>query len=48
MDDDEFLTILASLEKLSEHPIAHAIIENAEEKKLTLRDVADFEIIQGK
>lgn len=48
MDDDKFLMILASLEKLSEHPIAHAIIENAEEKKLALKDVTDFEIIQGK
>lgn len=48
MEEGDFLTLLASLEKLSEHPIAHAIIENAKEKNLILKEVTDFEIIQGK
>ncbi|MEK9160204.1 MAG: heavy metal translocating P-type ATPase [Patescibacteria group bacterium] len=46
--DDELLSILASLEKKSEHPIAHAILNAATEKKLSLHTVADFEGIKGK
>lgn len=43
----EFLSILASLEKKSEHPIAHSIVNYAEEK-LKLKNVSDFKSIQGK
>ncbi|QQR54566.1 cadmium-translocating P-type ATPase [Candidatus Peregrinibacteria bacterium] len=46
--DDELLSILASLEKKSEHPIAHAILNAATEKKLSLHTVTDFEGIKGK
>ncbi len=46
--DDELVSILASLEKKSEHPIAHAIVTYVQEKKLTIEDVSDFEGIQGK
>lgn len=45
---EELISILASLEKKSEHPIAHAIVNYAEEKKLNIDDVSDFEGIQGK
>lgn len=48
MDEAEFLTLLASLEKHSEHPLAHAITTAANEKTLSLRHVENFEIIQGK
>lgn len=46
--DDEIASILASLENKSEHPIAHAIVSYAKEKKLPIRDVQHFEIIKGK
>lgn len=48
MSDDEFIGILASLEHKSEHPIAHAVVNFAKEKELSLRDVSTFEVLQGK
>ncbi|MFH1657088.1 MAG: heavy metal translocating P-type ATPase [bacterium] len=42
------LVIAASIEKNSEHPLAKAIIEKAQEKELKLFDVTDFEAIVGK
>lgn len=48
MSDDEFITILATLENKSEHPIAYAVVNFATEKNLTLKDVSTFEIIQGR
>ena len=44
----EFISIIASLEKKSEHPIAHAILNYAEEKKIATEIVADFKNIEGK
>jgi Cu+-exporting ATPase len=46
--DEELVSILASLEKKSEHPIAHAIVNYAQEKKITVSDISNFEGIQGK
>lgn len=46
-DDNEILSILASLEKRSEHPIAHAIAKHAESKNIKLLDIQNFEIIRG-
>jgi len=46
--DEELISILASLEKKSEHPIAHAIVNYAEEKNSTIFEVSGFEGIQGK
>ncbi|MBP6942759.1 MAG: cadmium-translocating P-type ATPase [Candidatus Buchananbacteria bacterium] len=46
--DEELVAILASLEKKSEHPIAHAIVKYVQEKKLSIEDVSNFEGIQGK
>jgi len=48
LGEPEFISILASLEKKSEHPIAHAIVNYAEEKKLKLESVSSFESIKGK
>jgi Cu2+-exporting ATPase/Cu+-exporting ATPase len=48
LTNDELISVLASLEKKSEHPIASAIVTYANEKKLTFRPVADFEAIKGK
>ena len=46
--DDELISIISSLEKKSEHPIAHAIVKYAQEKNLTIEDVSNFEGISGK
>ncbi|MGC3978533.1 MAG: heavy metal translocating P-type ATPase [Paludibacteraceae bacterium] len=43
MDDNEILKIAASLEKLSEHPLANAVLEKADELKLTLYAVEEFQ-----
>ena len=43
----ELLAVLASLEKRSEHPIAHAVIAYAEQEKIGLLPVEDFEAIKG-
>jgi len=46
--DEELVSILASLEKKSEHPIAHAIVNYALEKNFKIENVSGFEGIQGK
>ncbi len=46
--DTEVLTILASLERKSEHPIAHAITQYAKTNGSVEKSVQEFEIIKGK
>ncbi len=46
--EQEIVSVLATLEKKSEHPIAHAIVSYADERKITTGTVTDFENIQGK
>jgi Cu2+-exporting ATPase/Cu+-exporting ATPase len=46
--DEEILAILTALENKSEHPIAHAIVNYANERKIALKNVGQFEIIKGK
>ncbi|MEK7505040.1 MAG: heavy metal translocating P-type ATPase, partial [Patescibacteria group bacterium] len=46
--DEEFVSLIASLEKKSEHPIAQAIVNYAQDKNLAIQNTADFENIQGK
>lgn len=46
--EDELLTLAASAEKSSEHPLASALIEKAEEKGLKLYDTNDFEAVSGR
>lgn len=48
LKDFELVSILASLEKKSEHPIAHAIVNYAQEKNIATENVSNFEGIQGK
>jgi P-type Cu+ transporter len=48
LPDETLVSILASLEKKSEHPIAHAIVTYAEEKHIAVSDVSSFESVQGK
>jgi len=45
---DECLSIAATLEKGSQHPLASAIVRKAEEEELSLPDVEDFSSITGK
>ena len=46
--DNEIISILASLENKSEHPIAHAVINYAKEKNLKIEEISNFKIIKGK
>lgn len=48
IDEAKVIAILAGLEKKSEHPIAHAIIEYAKAKNIEPVLVEGFEIIKGK
>jgi P-type Cu+ transporter len=46
-DEVEFLTLVGSAEKQSEHPLAQAIVEGIKEKNIRLKDVEEFEAIPG-
>ncbi len=46
-DERELVSILTSLEKKSEHPIAHAITAYAESKNISFLPVDGFEAIKG-
>jgi Cu+-exporting ATPase len=45
--DDELLRLSASVEKVSEHPLAQAIVEGAQARNLEFAEVKDFEAIPG-
>lgn len=47
-DEAAMLSWAASLEKLSEHPLAAAILADAAERQVALQEVADFTSITGK
>ena len=46
-DKKTLMSLAASLEKNSEHPLAKAVMAEAEKEKLPLYDVTDFEIHSG-
>lgn len=46
-DEDDVLRMTASAEKVSEHPLGEAIIQEAEKRGLELTKVSDFEAIPG-
>ena len=48
ISEDELLKIAASVEKPSEHPLAGAIIEAAEEKNIDLKEIKEFTAISGR
>lgn len=48
LDDGKLISILASLESKSEHPIAYAIMNYAKEKNINTKKISNFESIQGK
>ena len=47
LSDDELLTLAAALEKGSEHPLADAIVKEAQARKLALSEAEDFESVTG-
>lgn len=47
-NEKEVISILATLESKSEHPIAHAIVNYAKEKSIDTKSISNFEIIKGK
>ncbi len=48
VSEEELLSLSYALEKKSEHPLAKAIVQKAEEKNLSAKDVTDFEALSGK
>lgn len=48
MSEDELLTLAASIENSSQHPLAKAIVAYAKEKKIFLQKVEQFEMLSGK
>ena len=47
-DEATILQLAASLERASEHPLAAAIVDGAEDKDLLFADVIDFQSVTGK
>ena len=47
-DEEEVLRFAATLEKGSEHPLAEAIVEGAEQRGIALGSANDFEAVTGK
>jgi Cu+-exporting ATPase len=47
-DEAEVLRLAATLERGSEHPLAEAIVDGAEERGVTLGEATDFEAVTGK
>lgn len=48
MDEDEALALAAGLERPSEHPLAEAIVEEADQRGLQLPEARDFQAVSGK
>lgn len=48
LTEDEALCLAASLEQYSEHPFAHALLRAAEDRKLSLKSVENFQAVPGK
>lgn len=45
--EDELLHLAYALESKSEHPLARAILQKAEEEQMTAADVTDFQALPG-
>ena len=48
LDEMDVLNIVASCEKLSEHPLAKAIVDKAKEAKIDIEEPQDFKMYPGK
>ena len=47
-NDNSFVSFIAGLERMSEHPIARAIVSYAEGVGLNIPEVSDFENLEGR
>ena len=47
IDEKEILKIVASIENKSEHPIARAIVEKAQDENINLEEIKEFKAIPG-
>jgi P-type Cu+ transporter len=47
-DENNVLRLAASVERLSEHPLARAVVDAAKERKLSLLEVSNFDAPTGK
>ncbi|MCM3765250.1 heavy metal translocating P-type ATPase [Neobacillus niacini] len=47
LTEEEFLTLVGSAEKQSEHPLAQAIVQGIKEKGISLKKPTEFEAIPG-
>ncbi len=48
LNEDDFFNIAFSLEKMSEHPLAKAIVKEGDKKGLAGSDVSDFKAVPGR
>ena len=48
MQEDEFLSLVASAESRSEHPLGKAIVEGARTRKIEIRESEDFKMLSGR
>lgn len=47
LNEGDFLTLVGSAERKSEHPLAQAIVEGIKDKGIALKEVSEFEAIPG-
>ncbi len=47
ISEDELLSLLASAEQLSEHPLAGAVVSHAKKRNLVIQEAVDFAAISG-
>ncbi|OLN22454.1 copper-translocating P-type ATPase [Domibacillus antri] len=47
IDQEEFLTLVGSAERQSEHPLAKAIVEGIKDRGISLKEAGQFEAIPG-
>ena len=48
LDEDEILSLAASLERASEHPLAEALVAGAAERGVRMHEAAEFEAVAGR
>ena len=47
-EEDDILRLTAGVERASEHPLAHAVLDAAQQRKLTIPDVQEFDSPVGR
>lgn len=48
VSEDELIKIAATIENLSSHPLAEAIVNSAREKNITIEEASEYELLPGK